>query len=388
MIHSCPTDTMTQNTFPKYFNDFRPYNENEVQEALKRLSESEIFLQSMAYFFPKKTKPELLELLRTINSVYDFQAKIMAPVVERIIENSSTGLSYQGTEHIQNEQSYIFLSNHRDIFLDAAIHQYILLTNNHKTCEITFGNNLMQNPVVADAGKINKMFKVYRKGKPKELMEKTAQLSEYIKYAQTIKNESIWIAQRGGRTKDGNDKTQYGVLKMLCSARSGSFPEKLQKLNIIPVTVSYEFEPNDYLKVRETLLSQNAPYKKAPNEDINSIIDGVSSHKGRINLQFGKALNREFEEIAELPSVNAQAKAAATIIDKIMYSQYRLFPNNYIAADMLNNSQEYTEHYKPSQKEEFIRYMNRRLALIEFSNPELQALFLKIYAAPVYNKKN
>jgi hypothetical protein len=379
---------MIQDTYQNYFDDFRPYNEKEAQEALERLSESQLFFEAFSYFFPETSKKELLKLLGRINSVYDFQAKIMAPVVERIIENSSDGLSYHGTEHIQKGQSYIFLSNHRDIFLDAALHQYILLNNNHKTCEITFGNNLMQNPVVADAGKINKMFKVYRKGKPKELMEKTGQLSEYIKYAQTVKNESIWIAQRGGRTKDGNDKTQYGVLKMLCSARSGSFAEKLQKLNIIPVTVSYEFEPNDYLKVRESYLSKNKPYIKAPNEDINSIIDGINSQKGRINLQFGKALNREFDETADLQSVNAQAKAAAAIIDTIMYSQYQLFPNNYIAGDILNNNTEHSRHYTSLQKETFINYMNRRLALIEFSAPELKQLFLKIYAAPVYNKKS
>lgn len=377
---------MTQNNNRKFFDDFRPYKSDEIREAVIRLSQSDLFLKALTYFFPEKSFDELLRIMDRIETVYDFQANIMSPVIERILKTSSRGLSVQGLENLPKDRSTVFISNHRDIFLDAALHQYILLNNNFKTCEITFGDNLMQNPVVKDVGKINKMFKVYRSGKLRELMEKTRQLSLYINQTLKTKNESVWIAQRGGRTKDGNDKTQYSVLKMLTDAGSGSFPDRLIDLNIIPVTVSYEYEPNDCLKVRERFLSRKQPYKKAPGEDINSIIDGISMPKGKIHMCFGKTMKDEFKALKNLTSVNAQAKEAAQLIDRIMYKQFKLYPNHCIAADMLEPSSKLKDYYTPAQKEAFTDHMNKRLALIEAEDPKLRTLFLEIYAAPVYNK--
>lgn len=381
----CKDHIMTDHSYKKYFDDFRPYNQSEVKEALKRLAANDTFIAALKFFFKDKSDDDLRKRIKNLDSTYDFQTKIMLPAVEQIKADTMQEISHAGVSRLNPNEVYTYISNHRDIFLDASLNLYILHLNGFKTAEITFGDNLMKNPVIADVGKINKMFKVYRSGKPKELMEKTAQLSEYIAYTQAVKRESIWIAQRGGRTKDGNDQTQYGVLKMLIGARKGNTIEQLKSLNIVPVTVSYEYEPNDYLKVREVFLSQKGPYKKAPGEDLNSIIDGIQAQKGHVHFEFGEPICELFDSIPQSMRPNAQVKEAASLIDRIMYRNYKLFPNNYIAADMLTHSDSYTHKYSPAQKEAFTDYMHRRLAKIEFSDPALENLFLKMYANPLFN---
>ena len=375
----------SENTLPKYFNDFRSYNETEALEAIKRLGDTDLFYDILKFFFPEKNLSELKDRMGNIFTIDDFQGKIMQPIVERIIETSSSGFSFDGLENVKKGESYIFMSNHRDIFLDAALVQYILYNNGFDTNEITFGSNLMTSQIIIDAGKVNKMFKVYRKGKPKELMQKTAQLSEYIKYTQNEKKQSVWIAQRGGRTKDGNDKTQYSVLKMLCNSRKGNCIEQLKSLKIIPISVSYEYEPNAHLKIRESFLSENKKYTKAPGEDLKSIIDGVKTHKGKMHFKFGKPINNEINQISSEHKYNEQAKEAAAIIDKEIYKNYKLFPNNYIAADLISNTQTYSHKYNSKQKNNFENFMNKQLSLIEFSNAKLKSMFLKMYATPLYN---
>ena len=358
-----------------FYDEFRPYNETEAKAAVLRITGDEKFYSVIKYFFPDFSKPDYLNLMNSIRSIEDFQIKIMYYVINTIIDNTSKGLTYSGIENIDREKNYVFISNHRDIFLDATIFQCILTNENFPTTEISFGNNLMKDKLVYEVGKINKMFKVYRKGSPRELLKKTIQLSEYIRYTIFNKKCSVWIAQRGGRTKDGNDKTQSGIIKMLNSSGSGSLTENIKKINIIPLAISYEFEPNDHFKVKELLNTVDGKYKKTKDEDINSIIDGISKQKGKIHLQIGKTINSKLRKLDSITSRNQQTVKIAEIIDQSIYSNYKLWPNNYIAYDLLNKTDKYKSFYTKQEKEKFLDYKNKQLKSIKENSEKGNNLF-------------
>ncbi|MCD4794458.1 MAG: 1-acyl-sn-glycerol-3-phosphate acyltransferase [Bacteroidales bacterium] len=371
-----------------FYDEFRPYNETEAKAAVLRITEDERFYSVIKYFFPDFSKPDYLNLMNSIRSIEDFQIKIMYYVINTIIENTSKGLTYSGIENIDREKNYVFISNHRDIFLDASIFQCILTNENFPTTEISFGNNLMKDKLVYEVGKINKMFKVYRKGSPRELLKKTIQLSEYIRYTIFNKKHSVWIAQRGGRTKDGNDKTQSSIIKMLNSSGSGSLAENIEEINIIPLAISYEFEPNDHFKVKELLNTFNGKYEKTKDEDINSIIDGISKQKGKIHLQIGKTINSKLRKLDTITARNQQIVKIAEFIDQSIYSNYKLWPNNYIAYDLLNKTDIYKSFYTKQEKEKFLDYKNKQLKSIRENSEKGDNLFLKIYSNPVKNSEN
>ena len=370
-----------------FYDEFRPYNEKEAIEAIKRLSENERFYKVVNYFFPELTKPELKDLLFSLESIYDFQKKFMLKILNKIIKDTTDGFTYSGLENIKKSKNYVFISNHRDIILDATFFQTILMINNIETTEVTFGNNLMQDPLVFDIGKANKMFKVYRKGSPKELLKKTIQLSEYIRYTVFNKKKSVWIAQRGGRTKDGNDKSQSSILKMLNSSGSGSLEENIKELNIIPLTISYEFEPNDHFKVKELLYTVNGKYEKSENEDILSIIDGISKQKGRIHLHIGKIINPKLKNLNNTSARNKQIADIAEILDQSIYTGYKFWPNNYIAYDLLYKTDKYKSFYSEKDKEIFLIYKEKQLESIKENSEKAGNLFLQIYSNPVKNSE-
>jgi 1-acyl-sn-glycerol-3-phosphate acyltransferase len=370
-----------------FYDEFRPYNEKETLEAVKRISENKRFKDLIHYFFPELNDVDYFDLMNSVKSINDFQMKIMHRITEKIIKSTTTGLSVSGLENIEKNKHYVFISNHRDIVLDATLFEYILVDNGFQTTEITFGNNLMEDPLVFDIGKSNKMFKVYRKGTPKELLKKTLQLSEYIRYTVFNKRQSIWIAQRGGRTKDGNDKTHTGIIKMLNASGTKSFEENIKELAIIPVSISYEFEPNDHMKVNETLHTINGKYEKAQDEDIKSIIDGTCSPKGKVHIAIGKLIKPDSEEINSTSRTNHKIQKLAELIDNEIYKNYKLHPNNFIAFDILNKTDKYSKNYSPEEKKNFIAYKKEQLDKIQNFSSESENLFLKIYANPVINSK-
>ena len=371
-----------------FYDEFRPYNETEAKEAIIRISDNERFYKIVNYFFPELNKTEFKNLLFSLNSIYDFQKNFMLKILNKIIEDTTHGFTYSGLENIKKNKNYVFISNHRDIILDATFFQTIFMTNSIPTTEVTFGNNLMQDPLVYDVGKINKMFKVYRKGTPKELLKKTIQLSEYIRYTLFKKKQSVWIAQRGGRTKDGNDKTQTGILKMLNSSGNKCFEDNMNELNLIPVSISYEFEPNDQLKVKELLNTVNGKYEKSEEEDIQSIIDGVCSEKGRIHINIGNCLNTKLLELENITRTNQKVFKLAEILNNQIYKNYKLWPNNYIAYDIVNNTTKYQEYYNKDEKEKFLTYKNEQLDKIKDHSEKAESLFFNIYANPVINFEN
>jgi hypothetical protein len=368
-----------------FYDELRPYNEKEAGEAIHRITENPVFYKIILFFFPEYTKEDFKNLIQSVHSVKDFQANVMSKILNKILETSSKGLTYSGLENLDPKKHYVFISNHRDIVLDAAIFEEIFYRENFPTTEITFGSNLMEDRFIYDIGKINKMFKVYRKGNPKELLKKTIQLSEYIRYTIFNKRQSIWMAQRGGRTKDGNDKTQTGIIKMLNFSGEKHFIDNIRELNIVPLSISYEFEPNDHFKVNELYHTVNGKYEKKPKEDINSIVDGITCQKGKIHLSFCPELNTRLSEIESISKTNEKVVKTSQIIDEEIYKNYRLHPNNFIAFDILNNEARYTERYSQEMKTGFIDYMEKKLTRIKLKNDRAKILFLNIYANPVIN---
>ena len=362
------------------FEDIRPYHQSEFAEAWKRITTEPTFFAALKYLFPEEENKKIVAELNQINSTKEFQLRVMHHAIRNIIKQSSAGLTCSGFENIDAQKSYLYISNHRDIFLDSGILQILLVEHEHDTTEITFGSNLMINQFITDVGKANKMFTVYRGGTRRELYENSLRLSNYIRHTITEKKQSAWIAQRNGRTKNGADETQVGLLKMLASSGTTNFENTFHELNIIPVSISYEFEPCDAFKVHENYVSQTTPYVKSPGEDLQSILAGVTQPKGRIHLALGKPINNSLREIADSQD---NFKTLTQTIDTEIFNNYKLFPANYIAFDLLNSNNSHNSNYSEIEKDFFVNYMNKKLATLQGEKEILRKLFLELYANPV-----
>jgi hypothetical protein len=368
------------------FEEIRPYNDNEINPALKRIIAEPLFDKILDFIFPDQDKDVIKGTLAEIYSAIEFQVYFMHPLVYSLVKKTSKGLTSDGFDQLTPGTPYLFVANHRDIVFDSALLQALLLDNGHLTSEITFGSNLMINQFVIDLGKINRMFKVERGGNRIELLRNSKTLSAYIRHTITNNKKSIWIAQRPGRTKNGNDKTEGGLLKMFNMSGNGCFISSFRELNIVPLVISYEYEPCCAFKVKELLaISLNGVYKKNPNEDLQSIILGLSQPKGRIHMSIGKPINYYLNKFDEKDTLNNNITKLAEYIDLEVYKHYKLWPNNYIASDMLHDSHEYQEFYTSNNKEEFLKYMAGEISGIEGDEKIIEELFLGIYANPLIN---
>ena len=310
----------------------------------------------------------------------------MHPLVNSIVKKTSQGLTTSGFEDLKTGTPYLFVGNHRDIVLDSAILQVILLDYGHETSEITFGSNLMTNQFIIDLGKVNRMFKVNRGGNRMELFRNSQILSSYIRYTLTQKKTSAWIAQRSGRTKDGSDKTETGLLKMFNISGSKDFISSFSELNIVPLSISYELEPCCAFKVRETASAANGiPYQKEPYEDLRSIITGITQPKGRIHLAACTPVNQLIQATEECQGVNEKINRLAALMDSTIYSNFKLWPTNYIAFDLLNQGQRFSHMYSREEMEKFTAYADQELSIFSGDTALQRELLLKIYANPVIN---
>jgi hypothetical protein len=366
------------------FDDIRPYYDEEINDAMHRIVLSPFFENIVKFLYPDVPVAQIKDKFLTFNSVHTFQVNVMNSAIQNIIKTSSAGLSYSGIEKLSSSKRYLFLSNHRDILLDSAILQILLHANGHRPSEITFGDNLMISQLIVDIGKSNKMFKLVRSGTPKEIFKNSMHTSKYIRYALTEKQESIWIAQRNGRTKDGNDQTQQAVLKMFGMSGGRDFVHNFGELNIAPLAISYEYDPGDILKTRELYISRRQTYVKAPGEDLNSILTGINQYKGKIHLAFTLPITPEEIRTIESTNKNEQIQELASIIDSRVYNNFRLWNTNYIAFDQLNGNV-FENVYSPAEKDAFLEYMRKGLLRIEGDRAELESIFLSIYANPVVN---
>jgi|WetSurMetagenome_2_1015567.scaffolds.fasta_scaffold00024_44 hypothetical protein len=368
------------------FEDIRPYHDHEINAALKRIIENPYIDRIMEFLFPGQDHQQIKEKLASINTANDFQRYFMYPVVKSIIKNTSDGLTFEGSEYLTPGTPYLFVANHRDIVLDSAFMQVFLVDNGHETSEITFGSNLMMNQFVIDFGKVNKMFRVERGGNKAELIANSKKLSAYIRHTITRKKVSVWIAQRPGRTKNGNDKTEAGLLKMFNMSGTHDFIGSFYEMNIVPLVISYEYEPCCAFKIKEMLATrQTGSYRKKPDEDITSIITGITQPKGRIHMAVAKPANMYLETINEKETLNNKLNRLAELMDEQFYSSYKLWPGNYIAFDMLSNSDSYSSCYTNDDRERFLKYMETETSGIEGDRKSIEEMFLQIYANPIKN---
>jgi hypothetical protein len=366
------------------FDDIRPYTDSEIGPAMGRIINNPLFTNIVDFLYPGTPTEVVKSKFKTFNSVNSFQENVMDSAIQNIIKMTSAGLSYSGLGNLLRSKRYLFLSNHRDILLDSAILQIILFANKHETSEITFGDNLMSSELIIDIGKSNKMFSLIRGGTPKEIFSNSMHTSKYIRYAINQKQQSIWIAQRNGRTKDGCDQTQLAVLKMFGMSGGHDFVKNFAPLNIAPISISYEYDPCDLLKTNEIYISRRMPYIKAPGEDLKSILTGIKQYKGKIHLAFTPPISEEeLDEIGTSPK-NERIQNLASLIDNRVYNGFKLWNTNYIAYDLLNPVC-FENIYSASEKDSFIEYMNKSLSKIEGEKTELESIFLGIYANPVSN---
>lgn len=371
------------------FDDIRPYYEDEIPAAMQRIADSDSFPLLASYVYPKENIDAVREQIRGFSTIRDFQLEVMRCVNEQVIARSTTAFTYGGVERLDSNKKYMFVSNHRDIMLDACFLQYILYMNGHETSEITFGANLMQGQLVTDIGKSNKMFKVERPGmSPREFYKCSLHLSEYMRYALTKKNESIWIAQRNGRTKDGIDRTDQGIIKMFGMSYQGNKVDALAELNIVPVSVSYEWESCDILKALELYQSKSEKYIKKPGEDLNSILTGIIQQKGRVHIELCDMVTRE--DLMQYDNCPAGEfhRQVANLLDSRICSAYKLTPNNYIAHDLRYKKEEYIDKYTLQEKEIFKKHISQLSKYEDTCDiDELTDIFLGIYSNPIESKK-
>ena len=370
------------------FDKLRPYTDNEIPAAVNRIIEHKSFPQLCKMLYPNKPIEEIANILRSFDTIYDFQKNFALRMVLRIIETTTNGLTHSGLENVTdvNNFAHLLVANHRDIVLDAALMQAVFTENDLHTTQITVGDNLMTDQLFIDLAKLNKMFTLIRGGSKIQMYRNAILHSEYIRNLITNENESLWIAQRDGRTKDGNDKTQQGLIKMLIGNRK-DFVQALRELNIVPVTISYEFESCAKSKTREIYISKHKEYQKDGNEDMKSVMAGFTTFKGRIHISFGKNINPILDKIknSDLPNTEI-VDIVVNELDKQFYANYKLWPNNYIAFDILNNTNKYESEYTSGEKDTFVKYTEKIINEIEFKDPEIKTILLGIYANPLKNK--
>lgn len=369
------------------FDDIRPYNDAEVHPALERIVSNPLFVNVAQYLFPGQDVELFKALLLSCHSKQDFQEKVMSVIVARVLAGTAKEVTYSGLEHFSGGKKYLIVSNHRDIVLDSAIIQLILFRYGAQTTEIAVGDNLITSSFIEDITRSNKMIKVVRSTSPREVYTTSKKLSEYMRCNVANQESSIWIAQRNGRTKDGADMTEQGVLKMFDMSGSGDFVKDFAELHIMPASISYEFEPCDIYKAMEIYISRRQKYIKAEGEDLNSILTGIMQPKGNIHIAFNEPVTmEEITRAAELDK-NERFKALGLSMDRKIIANYRLWPNNYIAYDMLNSTDECSSFYTVQQKEAFVEYMEGKLKDRDADKAELREIFLSIYANPVVSAR-
>ena len=371
------------------FESISPYTDEEAAEALSKLVEFPLLSKVSQQFFPEEDPDFLKNVLKSIKTIDEFQVLVMQKVVRWVLEHTAKNFSYDGISNINPDKKFLALSNHRDIILDPAITQLILYTNGLQMTEIAVGDNLITNKTIEYLIRSNRMIKVVRGITARELYLSSQLLSKYIRLNITNQRSSIWLAQRQGRTKNGYDVTEQGLLKMLDMSGTGDFLQNYEELNIIPMSISYEIEPCDILKARELVISRKHKYVKAEGEDLNSIMVGIMSQKGNIHLNIGKPLTRE--EIAEAAQCdkNDRYQKIRHAIDVRVIEGYKLWKNNYIAYDIANHSFKYSDMYDRADLEKFVSYMEAQLDTVEpeINREDLRRIFLDIYANPVVTKE-
>ena len=370
------------------FDEIRFYEDAEVHEALQHYVKHPMIRALLQFSFPELSLEEIEKRVLSCHSIRDFQSSIIYFSVQKVLEKSSEGLSYSGFEDLQQGEAYLYVSNHRDIILDTSLLNCVLYEMDLVMTASAIGDNLVKKPFLLALSRLNRNFLVKRGLGPREMLKSSQNLSEYIRKLLLEDRRSVWMAQREGRTKDGSDHTQQGVLKMLAMAKGeDSIAEYFSRLKIVPVSISYEFDPTDVLKMPELLAKRlEQAYIKSANEDFNSILKGALGNKGRIHIQAAAPL--DLQDLSRLEegtnSVNDHLQRLTNLIDRRIHHNYKLWPANYIACDLLNGEDRNSEFYSDKEKRQFQRRLKRR---VDAGNELAVNSYLLMYANPVINQK-
>ena len=368
------------------YDNIKFYPDSEVNKVLLTLTSHPMFKELMSFTFPDKDETYFQQLFQSIHSIYDFQSKVIYHTMQRILEKTSESLTSNGFDELQDDKSYFYISNHRDILLDTSLLNVKLYENNKIMTASAVGDNLVQKSFLMSLAKLNRNFIIRRGLSARELLQSSKEVSAYIHELLQHDNRSVWIAQRQGRTKDGWDETHTGVLKMIgMNCDEDNLMDYFKKLRIVPVSISYEYDPTDKLKMPRLMaeLSDEA-YIKEKNEDFINLMSGVLGQKKRIHIEMGKPLDEEIEEIKNCQlNTTKQIQEIAKILDKSIVKNYKLWPTNYIAYDLLHQTTNFQQKYTEEEKQLFLRRLELR---VDKNNETMVNGFLSMYANPVLHK--
>jgi len=372
------------------FDAIRSYNDDEIPAGLERLSQNKQFMNVLSTIYPLIPKDALRQRLTSFKSKNDFQKIMIYPFLQYLEANMTKGIHLKGREKLQEGRNYLYVSNHRDIILDSALLCAKFLENGLDTVEIAIGDNLLIFPWIEDLVRINKSFIVRRSPGAKQMLESSRQMAQYMKYIINEKGQSAWIAQRAGRAKDSNDQTQESLLKMFNLCGDGTFAENLSELHICPLSISYEFDPCDYLKAKEFQQKRDNPeFRKSPQDDLLNMKTGVMGYKGKVVYTLAGEISEEIQQLAStITNRNELVSATAALIDSHIYRNYSIFNVNKIAFDLLEQSNRFASEYSLMEKLDFEKYLGKQIEKIDLDNKDVDFLMIKLlemYANPLKN---
>lgn len=378
------------------FNSIRAYEDEDLHEVLSRVAQDETFrhlLPTLGQLMGSSFDAQrVIGALQTIQNVSELDQYIVFPLLDRLLQTTTSGLTLTGFKNLKKSESALFLTNHRDIILDSAFLSYAYKQQTGDRIYIGIGTNLYAQPWIEDFVRANKAFSVIRGGSPREILTNSSLLSGYILHVISELHHNVWLAQREGRAKDGNDRTQPAVLKMLTMVGEGTLQERLEKLNITPVSLSYEYDPCDYLKAKEMQIKRdNGVYVKTKADDLLSMKTGLMGWKGKVAFCITPSINSELTEaISEHAIRNEQIEHVAQIIDEHIHRHYHIFNTNKIAYDEYLHTDKYAKDYTCREKTMFAEYIDKKISLIEDIEPDREFLrekILEMYANPLVNQE-
>ncbi len=363
------------------FDDIRPYYDSELPAALERITQWELIPQILRFIYPQIPAEESMKRLKIVKSVEELQTTFMYDAICRVVKTTSQGFDYSGFDYLRRDKPCLYVSNHRDITLDAFLLQMILIERQRKTSYIIFGNNLLETPLMRDLYLSNKLVQMERGGNPMAFYRSLQHLSQYIHHLIVDQHQSVWIAQKNGRSKNGIDSTAPAIIKMLTLGSRKPAEQGLADLNIVPVAISYEWDPCDLMKANELYHKAHGGYQKVEGEDTNSVTTGIIGPKGHIHLSIGKPLTT-----AEICGEKADgekdlADHVAAVLDRRIQKLYKLMPTNYLAYDMLTDTNQHRHHYSAEVKNQFLQRMN------QLPEGDCRRIFLEMYANPVLSQQ-
>lgn len=372
------------------FDDIRPFNDNEVEVAIEELASSEGLRRALLYIRPDLDWSAFVAQMRSCKTAAGFKSTIGYNAVIDVAKKSTFSLTISGRSRLPEHTPCTFISNHRDIVLDAAFLNTLMLDIGHDMTQIAIGDNLLIHDWIDKVVRLNNCFIVKRNVSVRQVLENSRKLSEYIHHTLKEKKESVWIAQREGRAKDSNDQTQSSVLKMLCMAgQSDDMLTSLISLNIVPIAISYEYDPCDYLKAKELQLRRDNPdFVKSKEDDLLSMRTGILENKGRVHFTIGSPLNDTIRTFDRNMARNELIAAVATAIDHDIYAHYRFYPCNHVAYDMLYQTMRFRSNYDLRDKKRFESYLQKQLDKIDMPGKDeifLRKKILEMYSNPLKN---